>query len=59
MNSREFFFLVKNLRRAQTLYFQERTQSHLRACKVLEREVDEEIYRVVRILEEREGTQHG
>jgi len=46
MTAREFFYLVSNMRQAQKDYFKERTQPHLRACKVLERQVDEEIYRV-------------
>lgn len=46
MNAREFFYLVANMRRAQTEYFRERSQKKLRVCKVLEREVDDEIARV-------------
>lgn len=46
MNAREFFYLVSQMRQAQREYFADRDQIALRKCKALEREVDDEIYRV-------------
>lgn len=46
MNSREFFYLVANMRSAQKAYFDTRDQKVLRACIKLEKEVDDEIARV-------------
>lgn len=46
MNSREFFYLVANMRHAQQEYFSTRSQSVLRACKAIEKQVDDEIARV-------------
>ena len=50
MNSREFFFLVSNMRRAQRDYFNTREQLDLRRARALEIEVDREIDRVKQIL---------
>lgn len=50
MTSREFFFAVKRMRAAQSDYFRNRTQQNLRRAKALESEVDNEIARVVAIL---------
>lgn len=50
MTSREFFFLVSNMRRAQRDYFNTREQVHLRRARALENEVDREIDRVKQIL---------
>lgn len=50
MNSREFFFLVSNMRRAQRDYFNTREQLDLRRARALEIEVDKEIDRVKQIL---------
>lgn len=46
MTAREFFYLVAQMRAAQREYFAKRDQVTLRACKVLERQVDDEIHRV-------------
>lgn len=46
MNAREFFYLVCQMRQAQREYFADRDQIALRKCKALEKEVDDEIYRV-------------
>lgn len=46
MNSREFFYLVANMRSAQKAYFDTRDQKVLRAAIKLEKEVDDEIVRV-------------
>ena len=54
MNAREFFYLAANMRKAQKTYFKTRDQRDLRLCKVLESQVDEEIYRVSAILSQRE-----
>lgn len=51
MNSREFFYLVSNMRQAQRDYFERRDQAILRTCKVLEKQVDEEIARVKRVID--------
>lgn len=50
MTSREFFFLVSNMRRAQRDYFNTREQLDLRRARALEIEVDKEIDRVKQIL---------
>lgn len=50
MNHREFFYLVADMRRTQREYFQTRDQRALRACKMLEKDVDAEIDRVKNIL---------
>lgn len=49
MNAREFFYLVANMRQTQNEYFRTRDPMVLRACKAIEREVDEEIARVKEI----------
>lgn len=46
MNSREFFYLVSQMREAQREYFEYREQRTLRRCRALENEVDAEIKRV-------------
>lgn len=50
MNSREFFYLVANMRAAQQQYFKSRDQLVLRAARKLEGEVDREIKRVREVL---------
>lgn len=50
MTSREFFFLVSNMRNAQKNYFATRSPERLRAARKLENEVDAEIRRVKNIL---------
>lgn len=51
MNSREFFYLVANMRAAQNNYFANRSPERLRAARKLENEVDAEIKRVKQLLE--------
>ena len=51
MTSREFFFLVANMRDAQTKYFKTRDKAVFRAARALENDVDREIRRVRDILE--------
>ena len=51
MKAREFFYLVSNMRQAQKDYFRTRDQAILRTCKVLEKQVDEEIDRVKRVVD--------
>lgn len=46
MTSREFFYLVSEMRTAQKEYFKTRDYVKLRVCRALENEVDDEIYRV-------------
>lgn len=50
MTSREFFWLVAQMRNAQNEYFRERDQRVLRRARALENEVDDEIARVKAIL---------
>lgn len=50
MTSREFFYLVAQMREAQRQYFKERDQLVFRAARKLENEVDKEISRVREIL---------
>lgn len=52
MNSREFFYLVAQMRSAQREYFKNRQQNVFRAARKLEDDVDVEIERVRRILNE-------
>lgn len=46
MTPREFFYLVANMRAAQKEYFKTRNDRVFRACRVLEKQVDDEIKRV-------------
>lgn len=50
MTSREFFYVVAQMREAQTRYFANRTQQNLRLSKYYERKVDGEIARAKYIL---------
>ncbi len=50
MNAREFFYLVAQMRSAQTEYFRTRNQNVFRAARKLENEVDAEIRRVREIV---------
>lgn len=52
MTSREFFFLVSNMREAQRNYFTTRDRNVFRAARKLENEVDAEIRRVKDIINE-------
>lgn len=44
MNAREFFYLVARMRTAQKEYFKARSRENLIRARVLETEVDNEIY---------------
>lgn len=50
MNAREFFYLVCQMRSAQTMYFKTRDPNVLRAARQLENNVDREIKRVKDVL---------
>lgn len=50
MNAREFFYLVSQMRDAQSSYFRTRSQTDLRRARVLETNVDLEISRVKQII---------
>lgn len=52
MTSKEFFYLVAEMREAQKAYFATRSQNVLRACRALENNVDREIKRVREIVNE-------
>lgn len=51
MNAREFFYLVSQMRDAQTRYFKTRSQTDLRHARVLENQIDLEIRRTKEVLE--------
>lgn len=46
MNSRDFFYLVAEMREAQKSYFETRDRKVFRQCRALENDVDREIRRV-------------
>lgn len=50
MKPKEFYELVKEMRREQKAYFRMRTTASLEASKRLEKQVDDEIERVEEIL---------
>lgn len=50
MNSREFFYLVAEMRSAQVSYFKTKSPNVFRAARKLENEVDKEIARVRKII---------
>lgn len=54
MTSREFFYLVSQMRQAQKDYFKLRDQHVLRRARLFENQVDAEIARVKVILSEYE-----
>lgn len=56
MNAREFFYLVAQMRHAQSEYFKRRDPLVLRAARKLETEVDREIQRVREILASQDAT---
>lgn len=59
MNSREFFYLVAQMRDAQRRYFKARDRAVFTAARALENQVDHEIARVRAILlEQEEGYDH-
>ena len=57
MTSKEFFFKVATLRYYQKEYFATRSKESLAQAKELEKEIDAEIARVNRILEQKKNTQ--
>ena len=59
MTSREFFYLVCSMRAAQKSYFKTRDQQSLRACKAIERDVDDEIARVKNVIWSQENQEGG
>lgn len=54
MNSKEFFYLVAEMRSAQKSYFKSRDQRVLVVSKQLEKQVDAEIDRVRGVIHELE-----
>ena len=52
MTSKEFFYLVAEMREAQKAYLETRSSSVFRACRALENNVDREIRRVRHIVNE-------
>ena len=50
MTSREFFYLVSNMRQAQIEYFKTKDRAVFRAARRLENDVDAEIARVKEIV---------
>ena len=50
MNSRDFFDMVCRMRKAQKSYFKTRDRDVLNMSKEIEKQVDEEINRVNRVL---------
>ena len=52
MTAKEFFFLVAEMRRAQSDYFKTKDPATFRCARYLESEVDKEIRRVKEILQE-------
>lgn len=57
MTSKEFFYKVTALRHYQREYFATRSKEALTQAKELEKEIDAEIARVNRILEQKKNTQ--
>lgn len=54
MTPKEFFYLVAQMREAQTTYFKTRDRLVFRAARKLENEVDKEIQRVRQIVNEQD-----
>lgn len=54
MNSREFFYLVAQMRAAQCEYFATKSQRALRKARALEGDVDREVRRVKAILNQQQ-----
>lgn len=53
MTSKEFFYLVAEMREAQKAYIKTHSQKVFRACRALENNVDKEIRRVREIINEK------
>lgn len=58
MNSREFFEKVAEMRKAQRDYFNTRNRYFLIRSRELEKEVDDEIKRVTKILQSNVNEEH-
>lgn len=56
MNAKQFFDLVAQMRKAQKDYFKTRSAAYLEMSKSLERQVDEEIARVDKVLNDKQQT---
>lgn len=55
MDSKQFFDKVSEMRDTQKSYFKTRFTDHLKKSKALEREIDKEIDRVKRLLEDKKN----
>lgn len=53
MNAQQFYNLVKEMRKAQKRFFFSKEPADLQQAKKCEREIDEEIKRVEKILKQR------
>lgn len=53
MNAQQFYNLVKEMRKAQKRYFFSKQPSDLQEAKRYERDIDEEIKRVEKVLKQR------
>lgn len=58
MTPKEFFYLVAQMREAQTTYFKTRDRLVFRAARKLENEVDREIARVRQIVNAPDDSEH-
>lgn len=58
MTPKEFFYLVAQMREAQTTYFKTRDQLVFRAARKLENDVDKEIKRVRQIVNAQGDASH-
>lgn len=56
MTAREFFYLVAQMRQAQSEYFAERSPQALRKARALEGDVDREIRRVKEVVRRQESS---
>lgn len=56
MTAREFFYLVAQMRQAQSEYFAERSPQALRKARALEGDVDREIRRVKEVVRQQESS---
>lgn len=54
MNSKQFFNRVSYMRKLQKEYFQTRSSTVLRQCKQVEKEIDDEIERVNKVVLEQQ-----
>ena len=57
MTPKDFFYRVVEMRRCQKEYLKNKRQIDLRISKQIEREVDEEIERVQKILHDKQNPQ--